>query len=267
MATVVSGSTKLMAVIGDPVTQVKTPQAINPAFAARGLDIVSVPLHVPIGQLDACWQAFRAIPNLLCIGVTLPHKQEATRLCDTLDPLARSVGAVNIVRREPNGSLHGSQFDGKAFLWGLTDAGIAVKGRDILMLGAGGAALGVTYALAEAGANRIIVANRTKEKAALLSTTVNNALGKLIVQPGKPVTLPGQLVVNATSLGMTPHDDMPIAPESLANDVVVAELIAEPEYTPLLTAAKARGLKVHSGMQMIRGQVECIVAHLATALH
>lgn len=116
MGIVIGGTTRLMGVIGDPIVQARTPGAINPIFAAMGADIVCVPLHVPAADLATCWAGLKAMPNLVGFGITLPHKQAALALCDSLDPLAERVGAVNLVRREADGSFRGYQFDGAGFL-------------------------------------------------------------------------------------------------------------------------------------------------------
>ncbi|WP_417721579.1 shikimate dehydrogenase family protein [Salipiger sp.] len=263
MGIVIGGTTRLMGVIGDPIVQARTPGAINPIFAAMGADIVCVPLHVPAADLATCWAGLKAMPNLVGFGITLPHKQAALALCDSLDPLAERVGAVNLVRREADGSFRGYQFDGAGFLRGLTQAGIAVEGRSCLMIGAGGAAVAIAFALAEAGASDITVANRTNAKADALADKVNTALGRAVLRAGPPEPAPGQLVINATSLGLQESDALPLDPEALHPGMTVAEVIAQPEVTALLRAAEARGVAVHSGMRMIEGQVSAIAEHLA----
>lgn len=260
---VIGGKTRLMGVIGDPIAQAKTPGAINPIFAAKGADIACVPLHVPATELDTCWAGLKAMPNLVGFGITLPHKQAALALCDSLDPVAERVGAVNLVRRETDGSLRGYQFDGAGFLRGLLDAGITVGGRSCLMVGAGGAAVAIAFSLAEAGAAEIVVANRTRAKAEALAAKVNADLGRSLARAGDPVPAVGQLVVNATSLGLKTDDPLPLDPGTLEPGMTMAEVIADPVHTPLLEAARARGVEIHSGMRMIEGQVGAIADHIA----
>lgn len=258
----VTGTTRVMGVIGDPIAQAKTPATINPIFAARGADIVCVPLHVPARDLATIWAGLKAMPNLIGFGITLPHKQTTPALCDSLDPLAARVGAVNLVRRERDGSFRGYQFDGVGFVGGLESRGIAVAGRDCLMIGAGGAAVAIAFALVEAGIARLTIANRTAEKAEALAATVNAAFGRPIARAGAPSPAEGQMVINATSLGLKASDALPFDPALLRPGMTVAEVIAEPETTALLTAAAARGVETHSGIHMIRGQVGRIAAHL-----
>lgn len=258
----IRGTTRLMGVIGDPIAQAKTPAAINPIFAARGADIACVPLHVPASDLSTVWAGLKAMPNLVGFGITLPHKQTAIDLCDSLDPVAARVGAANVVRRERDGSFRGYQFDGKGFVSGLVAKGIAIKGREVLMIGAGGAAVAIAFALVEAGAASITVSNRTMDKAEVLAATVNADFGHSIAKASQAQPEAGMLVVNATSLGLNEKDAMPLDPDLLHPGMTLAEVIAQPEITPLLALANAKGIEIHSGIHMIRGQVGLIADHL-----
>lgn len=258
----ITGTTRLLGIIGDPIAQARTPEAINPIFAAKGANIVCIPFHVPVDNLETCWAGLTAMPNLIGIAVTLPHKKSVLALCDSLDPLAEQVGALNLIRREADGLFRGYQFDGPGFLHGLTHAGIKVIDRSCLMIGAGGAAVGIAFALAKAGAGEIIVSNRTHAKAEALATLVNETTGQNIVRLGAAVPVPGQLVINATSLGLKESDPLPMSVEHLEPGMTVAEVIAQPEVTPFLEAAKSRGLEIHSGLRMIEGQVGAIADHL-----
>lgn len=262
MAVVIGGATRLMGVIGDPIAQARTPGAINPIFAAKGADIACVPLHVPSAELATIWAGLRAVPNLVGFGITLPHKQHALDLCDSLDPVAARVGAVNLVRREADGSLRGYQFDGAGFVRGLRAAGIAIEGRSCLMVGAGGAAVAIAFALAEAGVAEIVVANRTRTKAETLADKVNGDLGRGLARAGDPRPEPGQLVINATSLGLRDSDPLPLDPALLEPGMTMAEVIAQPEVTAVLHAAQARAVETHSGLHMIEGQVGAIADHI-----
>lgn len=262
MGEVIGGATRLMGVIGDPIAQARTPGAINPIFAAKGADIVCVPLHIPAASLADCWSGLKAVPNVVAFGVTLPHKQAVLPLCDSLDPVAERVGAVNMVIRQSDGSFRGYQFDGQGFVRGLVNADIVIEGRSCLMVGAGGAAVAIAFALAEAGASELVIANRTRDKAEALAHKLNDDLGRTYARAGEPEPQSGQLIINATSLGLKPDDAMPLDPALLSPGMTVAEVIAQPEVTLLLEAAKAKGIEAHSGLRMIEGQVGVIADHV-----
>ncbi|WP_292451875.1 NAD(P)-binding domain-containing protein [Mesorhizobium sp.] len=251
-----------MGIIGDPIAQAKSPAAINPLFAACGADIAFVPFHVPASDLFTIWAGLKAVPNLVGFGITLPHKQTAIELCDSVDPVAARVGAVNLVRRERDGSFRGYQFDGRGFVGGLQSKGIAIEGRDVLIIGAGGAAAAIAFALAEAGAASIKISNRTVEKAEAIAESVNKGFKREIAKAGTPEPEAAQLVVNATSLGLRDSDVLPLDAELLQPGMTLAEVIAEPETTRILGMAQAKGVEIHSGIHMITGQARLIVDHI-----
>ena len=261
----IDGATRIMGVIGDPVVQVLTPEAINPIFAAARSGIVCLPIHVPKHALADAWRGLRAMSNLIGFGVTLPHKQQALGLCDSVDELAQAVGAVNVVRRERDGSLRGYQFDGQGFLRGLLGEGHRVTDRTVLMVGAGGAAMAIAHALLDAGCGRLTIANRTLSRAEALAEALRRTTGRGDVSAGYPQAVAGQLVVNATSLGLSEGDPLPLEPDLLNETMIVAEVIAKPETTCLLQEAAARGARTLSGIHMIRGQVRLIAEHLMAA--
>ncbi len=262
MAPFINGSTQLMAMIGDPIAQVRTPEAINPIFRALERNIVCVPVHLAADDFAAAWTGLKASRNLIGMGITVPHKQAAAGLCDSLDPLAAMLGAANVVRRERDGSLRGYQFDGEGFVRGLIAQGIAPRGRDCLLIGAGGAAIAIASALLTHGVSRVTVTNRSRHKADTLVDLVSRAFGAGRIFAGQIALVPGQLIINATSLGLQESDPLPLDPALIDSTMTVAEVVAKPDLTALLLAAQARGARIHKGIHMIEGQVGLIAEHL-----
>ena len=258
----INGDTLLMGIIGDPVSQVKTPEAINQIFARFGLNIRCVPIHVTTNELESAWRGLKSMGNLVGFGVTLPHKVDAMRLCDSLDETASRVGALNVVRREADGSFRGYQFDGLGFIRGLEKQGHKLSKRSCLLVGAGGAAFGIAYALKEAGCGLIRIVNRDKGKAEALVAHLNQDFGPSSAETSNPIPRSGDLVINATSLGMKEGDSLPVDAELIDSTMLVAEVVAKPEVTALLRAASARGAGIHSGLHMIHNQVDLIARHL-----
>lgn len=254
----INGSTQIMGVIGDPITQIRTPQAINPIFAQRGANIVCVPIHIRAESLADAITGMKAQNNLIGFGVTLPYKQKVLEFCDSLDPAALEVGAVNVVRREADGSYCGYQFDGQGFLRGLVSAGHDPKGRVCLIIGAGGAARAIVRALLDAGVAQVWISNRSTEKATALAEATGDK--RVNTSPHQPAS--GDLVINATSLGMSESDPLPLDPGLIDASMTVAEVVAKPKVTRLLTEAKARGATIHSGLHMIHHQVDLIAQHM-----
>jgi shikimate dehydrogenase len=258
----ISGHTKLFGIIGDPITQIKTPELINPLFKELGREIVAVPFHVTADTLESVWDGLRRIENVVGFGVTVPHKQTVVRLCDRLEPVATRVGAVNCVRRESNGAMVGALFDGIGFVEGLRAQGHGIAGCRVLILGAGGAAAAIAFALAEAGAKRLTIANRTASRAQALAERVNGYLGQSIAIVGAPRPNGHDIIINATALGLQPNDPLPIDPELLGPGTLVAEVIAQPAVTALLAAAKRRGCSVQAGHHMLQQQIALIANYV-----
>ena len=263
----VDGETRLFGAIGDPIAQIKMPGLINPVFAELGENIVAVPLHVSADGLASAWQGFRHIRNLIDLAVTLPHKGDAARLCDRLEFSAKRVGVANCIRREPDGSMTGELFDGLGFVGGLTAEGHTVKGREIFMVGSGGAASAIAFALADAGAKRLIIANRTRAKAEALAERLNAEFNRLFATVEEADPAGFSIVINSTSLGLDPSDSLPVDVKRLSPGTLVAEVIAKPEVSKLLEAAAARGCKIHSGIHMVRHQVRETVRFVSNRQH
>src|SRR3954452_22616512 len=127
----ITGKTRLFAIIGDPIEHVRTPMAFNDYFEKQAIDGVCLPLHVGRDDLPRGWAGLKSILNLDGFIVTAPHKAGAGELCDVLDRHGAHTRVVNTVRRERDGSFTGTLLDGRGFVAGLRSAGYEVKGRRI----------------------------------------------------------------------------------------------------------------------------------------
>lgn len=259
----ISGATRTVFVIADPVFQLRTPQAQNAIWQERGLDLVTVPAHVPASHLPGFLDMMRATRSTAGAVVTVPHKQAAAGLCDELGPDAVISGAINAIRRTKDGRLVGETFDGAGFVAGLREQGIDPAERAVLLMGAGGAASAVAAALVGAGIASLDIENRTPAKAEALAQRLSDRLGFADVSVGGTRAADADLVVNATSVGMTPGEDVFFDVERFAADAVAADVIVSGELTPFLAAAAARGLTVHEGRHMLIGQMQPIADFLA----
>jgi shikimate dehydrogenase len=241
------GHTRLAAVIGAPVRHSLSPAIHNAAFRALDLDWVYLAFEVAPGDAPAALAGMRAL-GLGGLSVTMPHKDAVAAVVDRLGDDARLLGAVNCVT-PVDGDLVGDNTDGPGFLRALAaDTGFDPTGRRCAVVGAGGAARAVVLALARAGAAEVVVVNRTPargERAAALAGPVGR-IGRA------DDVADAELVVNATPLGMRPdHDELPVDVELLRTGQVVADLVYRPFETPLLAAARARGLIATNGLGML----------------
>lgn len=256
------GATSVAAVIGDPVRHSLSPVLHNAAFAAAGLDWVYVALPVPAGRAAAALDAMRWC-GVAGLSVTMPHKEAiAELLAGRLSAAAQRLGAVNCVRRaQPDGSgpgapveLVGENTDGGGFVDALRhEHGVDPAGASVAVVGAGGAGRAVALALADAGAERIVIVNRGTERARQALAVVG---GRAVL--GTPDDVGSvDIVVNATSVGMgqaPERADLPFDADRLRAEQLVADLVYQPIRTGLLVEAERRGARTLNGVGMLLHQ-------------
>lgn len=244
-----SGCTRVVGVIGDPVAHSLSPTLHNAAFEALGLDWVYVAFPVSRGRGAEAVAAVSAL-GLAGLNVTMPHKEDVAGACDELTPDSAALRSVNTVVALPDGRTLGDSTDGPGFLDALAVEKIDVTGKRVLVLGAGGAARAVILALGRAGATVTVAARRldAAESAAAL------AAGAETIPFGAVDPSPYPLVVNATPLGMSGGDPLPVDPEALHGKQAVVDLVYHPADTPLLTAARSKGALAVNGLGMLLHQ-------------
>jgi shikimate dehydrogenase len=242
----ITGRTRVAAVIGHPVRHTLSPVLMNTAFASAGLDLVYAAFDVAPGEADAAMQAMRTL-GLAGMNVTMPHKQQVFASVDELDPAALALGAVNCVVPVGGGRLRGHNTDGAGFIDSLRlDAGFDPAGRRVAVVGAGGAARAIIDAIARAGARTVVVVNRTRTSAETAA-----ALAGPVGRVGGPTDLTGaELIVNATSVGMGTLE-LPFDPAHLHTGQLVADIVYHPLRTALLEAAEAQGAHTLDGLGML----------------
>lgn len=255
-----SGKTHLWALVADPVTHVRAPSFVNPMFEARGLDGFLVPLHVRAGDLADVLPRLARIGNLRGVIVTIPHKESIARLCHALGPRATEVGAVNTIRIDADGRLTGEMFDGLGLVETALRHDMDPAGRRVLLLGAGGAGRAIAFAMVAAGARRVDIANRHRERAASLAAELPASVTG-VVDWAAPPPSDVELVVNCTSLGLKPTDPLPIDPARLPPSCDLIDIIAVRD-TELMVAARARGCRVVGGRPMIELQFDAQLAFI-----
>lgn len=252
----ISGHTRVYAILADPIHHVQTPQKLNALMRRRSHDGVMVPIHVGAEGLAQVVAGLKRIRNFGGFIATVPHKTGIVSLCDELSAQAERVGAVNCVRREADGRLVGEILDGLGFVAGMRREGHEPKGRDVLLLGSGGAANAIAFALAEAGIAGLTISNRTRARSEELAQRLSQAFPTLPVALGVADPTGHDIVVNATSLGLAEADPLPLDASRLVPGQIVAEIIMHPRITALLAAAEASGCHVHHGLPMLECQLE-----------
>jgi shikimate dehydrogenase len=222
-------------------------------------------MHVAPEGLPAFVQALRGVLNFGGMIATVPHKTAMVDLCDDITPAARLVGAVNIVRRNADGSLSGDILDGQGFLAGLRQHGIEPSGMRVFLSGAGGAAKAIAFALADAGVECLDFYNRTPAKAQDIIARLQAVYPEVSMSVVDASPAGYDLVINATSLGMKVGDPLPLDASGLSARQIIAEIIMTPVLTPLLLAAQAKGCQIQYGLPMLECQIELMADFMGVA--
>lgn len=252
-------ATVMYGVFGDPIAHSKSPLMLNRAFREAGLNAAYAAFRIVPGTLKDAVQGIRAL-GFRGVNVTIPHKVEVMSYLDEIDEGARQIGAVNTIVNE-QGRLKGYNTDGIGYVRSLKEeTGVDLSGKKVLILGAGGAARAIVYALAKEGAALIRIANRTAARAAELADCAGTLTEAESLRPDEIAAVIGEtdIVINATSAGMHPNvEELPLDPALLRPGQLVSDLIYNPRITRLLREAEARGAQVHGGLGMFIYQGAC----------
>ena len=255
----IGGATRVACVIGDPVAHSRSPRMHNAAYAALGLDWCYVALPVAPGSVAVALRGLAAL-GMAGANVTVPHKTEAAAACDVVSPEAEAAAAVNTVVVEPGGRLHGHLTDGLGMVEALDRGAPGWRGLPATVLGAGGSARAVATALLAAGCPRIEVRTRRPEAARALVEALRPLAGAAELDVHldvPPRSIARGLLVHATPVGgITDLDSLPVPADALAEVEVVADLAyrADGAPTPLITAARARGIAAVDGIELLVAQ-------------
>lgn len=250
----ISGKTKIYAVIGCPVEHTFSPGMHNAAFKTLGMDASYVAFSVHPERLE---DAIKAIPSLGLrgINVTVPHKEKVLPFLDDLSEEARLIGAVNTIEITEKG-LIGHNTDGRGFLRSLkTEASFDPKGKTFLFIGSGGAARAVAFSLALAGARKIFFRDVDVQKAEALALSLREKTGieahAIPADMIQACALEADCLINATPLGLKKSDPLPVAKNVILKKHLVCDLVYNPINTALLQKAKQAGAKQLSGIGML----------------
>ena len=242
-------------VIGDPIEHTLSPVMHNAAFKHLKLDFVFLAFRVKASELGDAICGMRGL-GVHGLNVTMPHKDAVVEYLDEVDSTAKFLGSVNTVLNR-DGRLLGFNTDGTGALKALRENGASPDGKKVLLLGAGGAAKAIAYALAkEAGELRVL--NRSSEKAEELAGLLSRTFGKKVVGGALSSSAvqrslrDSDVLVNATSVGMDPNAKQSlVSPQWLRPDLCVMDIVYSPVETELLKEAKAAGARVIGGAGML----------------
>ena len=258
----ISGHTRLLALIGSPVGHSGSPAMYNYSFEKLGLDYAYVAFDVKEDGVKGALDAMRLF-NMRGMNVTMPDKVEAARYMDELSPAAQIIGAVNTIVNE-DGKLIGYMTDGEGFVNNLKDHGVSIVGKKMVVAGGGGAATAIQVQCALDGAREITIFNKKDsffERTLVTAEKIKAAVPGCIVNVydiddadrlAKEIQS-ADIFVNATIVGMKPMEDQSIIKDLslLRPELVVADIVYNPEETKLLKDAKAAGCTCVGGKGML----------------
>ncbi len=248
---ILTGKARKAGVLGWPVAHSRSPRLHGFWLARHGIDGAYLPLPV---RPEFFVDAVRALSRMGFAGanVTIPHKEAAYALCDAVDAVGQRAGSVNTLFFRDDGRIEGTSTDGYGFLESIHEQAPGWQAADgpAVILGAGGAVRSVAAALLDAGCPRLVLANRTVPRAEALARD----LGGAVEVTDAPRLEGAALLVNGTSLGMAGEPPLEIDLAPLPATAVVADMVYVPLETPLLAAARARGLRAVDGLGMLLHQ-------------
>lgn len=245
----VSGKTKVIGIFGYPIEHTLSPLMHNSAFKTLGLDTCYLAFAVLPQDLP---DAVKAIKSLGLVGanITVPHKEKVIPLLDEVHEEASFIGAVNTIVNKDR-TLIGYNTDGKGFIRSLSEEGVSVDGKDVVIIGAGGASRAISYYLSET-TSKLSLYDLDKPKAEKLTHDLNQIRTNVFTLDTIETIGKHDIIINATPLGLKPDDPLPINPDLITSDMVVCDLVYK--KTGLLKEAEKKRARVIDGSGMLLWQ-------------
>ena len=257
--TSINPQTRVYALIGNPVSHSMSPAIHNAAFMELNLDCIYVAFQVE--DVKSALAGMRGLDNFRGMSVTIPHKIEVMQYVDEIPDVDRYIGSINTVVKE-DGKLIGFNTDGPGALKAIVDGGVELAGKNVLMLGAGGAARAIAFTLAKKGnIGKLVLLDINEEFLSQLTGDLKSGTDAVIVGGAlNPAAVAEQmasadLIINCTPVGMHPNEDASLVDEALFRPgQVVFDVVYNPLETKMLRQAKGKGLKVIQGVEMFINQ-------------
>lgn len=253
MMLMITGKTKITGLIGDPVEHTLSPHMHNAGFSYLKMDYIYVPFQVKRENLASAVEGAHNL-NITGLNVTIPHKIEVMNYLDEIDETARIIGAVNTIKFGE--VVKGYNTDGRGALRAVEEI-TKIKDKKIIVLGAGGASRAIAFQFLLSGAGKLVIANRTKDKAQGLALNLSKIDGPVkAVGLGKDLQkelADADILINTTPIGMYPHTDQKplVTAEMMREGLIVNDIIYNPLETGLLLEAQKAGARTISGIKML----------------
>ena len=245
------------AVIGDPIDHSLSPNIHNAAFRHLGSEDTYIAYKIPAGELSAGIGALKEI-KIAGFNVTIPHKIEMMKFLDEMDTTSKVIGAVNTVVND-DGKLKGYNTDMIGFLDPIKKRNLTIKGSQVMLLGAGGAARAIMTAMVKEKASKITIVNRTMENANKLAEFAKKIGGNIetvSLQEANKLISEHKFIINSTSIGMD-NEPSHISTENMNENSIVYDIVYQPMNTDLIKKSKEKGATIIYGYEMLLSQAAC----------
>jgi shikimate dehydrogenase len=258
--------TDLVLNIGDPIGKTNAPRVYNKLFSVLGMNAIMLPVQIKKGDLSQFLAACRTL-GIRYFSPTMPHKSDIIPLLDEVDEMSRIFNSVNAVYIDQNGISHGVGLDGKGAVTALLDSAVELDGKNAVILGSGSISGVIGIELIKHGVKKLTILNRTMEKlssiADILADRTEAEIIPMLLNPGNldQAARDADIFLQCTPLGMAgypfTHEYLGFI-DALPQSATVFEVIINPPETPVISAARQRGLKTVPGMRMLAGQMDVI---------
>ena len=256
----ITGATRLYAIIGDPIAQVRSPEVLTGWLAAKGVNAAVIPMQVLPDRFDDTVTSLMRLGNMDGLLVTVPYKGRTLPFASRLGDTARCIGAVNALRREADGTWTGDMFDGAGFVRAAQRKGEAFEGRSIVLFGAGGAGSAIGFALATAKVASLAIIDPQGERARALAKTLAEAFPSCRVSAASGIPADANAIVNASTVGMRAEDGPPMPLGPLARDTLVGDVVVSEAPTAMIRHAMEQGCRYVTGKDMHAGQIDALMS-------
>jgi shikimate dehydrogenase len=261
MTSTISGNTQAFLIPGDPVRNVRLPRMFNAVFERFDIDAVLLPMQVPRRDFAVFFASAFLARNVRGMLIAPPHKPLVLDLLDGCGLIGRVAGSVNVVRRMDDGQLEGDLFDGEGLIGALDHYRIPFRGKRVLILGAGVSAAAAGVALIEGGeggsdgAAHVALFDTSAGKAAGVAAKLDAFFDADVTAVDSNAPEGYDLVINATPLGLNEGDALPVDVARMDRHAAVFDILLRGQPTPLVQAARARGLNAQAGFEMLIQQM------------
>jgi shikimate dehydrogenase len=255
----VNGKTRVYAIVGDPIEQVRSPEMVTWEMQKRDHNAVLIPMHIARDEFDTVMPHIMRMRNLDGLIFTIPFKAQAIALAKTLGPQASQIGAINALKKHSNGAWSGEIFDGIGCVKAFKQRGITLQDKRLQLIGLGGAGSAICVALAYEKPKLLRLFDINAQTTERMAKMVNTISPQTVVEVGLPLAEGIDILLNASPVGMLSDARLPLAVQQFKKELIVFDAIVMPENTPLLSLAQDCGCQVVRGREMMLGQISKIV--------